>query len=62
VRNAFAVVAGTILFAAASACASGGANKPAADSNPDSENRQLQPPCLGTADGDCPSGNPLKDF
>jgi hypothetical protein len=61
VKNAFAVVAGTVLLAFASACASGG-TKPAADSNPDSENRQLQPPCLGTADGDCPSGNPLNNF
>ena len=60
-KNAFAVVAGTVLFALVSACASGG-TKPVAESNPDSENRQLQPPCLGTADGDCPSGNPLKNF
>jgi hypothetical protein len=60
-KNAFVVAAGTLLLVVTAACTTG-VRRPDADSSPASENRQLQPPCLGTADGDCPSGNPLQDF
>jgi len=46
---------------AVTACASGGGPPPSA-SAAGAETRQSQPPCLGTADGECPSGNPIEDF
>lgn len=55
-----ALFAAAVLLAA-TACASGGASPPP-PSAADAEMRQSLPPCLGTADGDCPSGNPLEDF
>ncbi|MCC6642665.1 MAG: hypothetical protein IT386_16005 [Deltaproteobacteria bacterium] len=55
------VVFAAAIVLVAAACASGGGPPPSA-SEADAQTNQSQAPCLGTTDGDCPSGNPMQDF
>ena len=59
-RAAVLAFLGACLLAAAG-CASGSGSPPSASAG-ESEVEMATPPCMGDADGECPSGDTLQDF
>ncbi len=57
----FPIAVAAVSLLAALGCAGGGGPPPSA-SEAEAETRQASPPCMGSTDGECPSGDPMQDF
>jgi hypothetical protein len=56
------LVAGAVACLLSAAGCAGGSGVPPSGSKAEAETRNARPPCLGDADGECASGNPMDDF